>query len=559
LKFQKNKFFRETLISGHENLLWLIMAASIVTSIVDVFAIVSVGLLVSNQLYGSPHVTFGQDPTLLLDLKEFLLIPINGFIAISLSFFLNLVLLRVNSYFAVDVASCLSNKLFNLFLRKNVVEVGGIEHSEFAKNIVQETYRLAMAFLQPGILLLSGTVSLSVILLGLSLQNPSFMFLISTIFASIYGIIYFISKKKLKGSGKMVSDMYRERMGLLTDASAGLYDIHELRLDDVFRNRFGKTSEKLTRALGDVTFFSQVPRISLDAIIYFSILVLFVFFAGDEEVIGSVIFLAAAAMKVLPLVQKIFHSFAQMTANKIAFEELEEFYKKLECMSDEKGPVHNPVGGMILRFDSIRFSYPGDKKILGPFSFEIMLHGVNVIFGPSGIGKSSLINLFKGRLSIISGAVYLDDRQIDDSQLYSIFSGAIYAGQKNYIFNLPIPENISAIQKVDDSKIESVLETASLSRDVIEEFWSNSVGPNAERLSGGQRQRLLIARTIMQTRSIYIFDEITSALDKRTARLVVNRLINNLEQKLLIFITHDEDLFPEGVNLVPILNGWYNK
>lgn len=186
-----------------------------------------------------------------------------------------------------------------------------------------------------------------------------------------------------------------------------------------------------------------------------------------------------------------------------------------------------------IKFDNIEFSYIKGEKVIDEISFEVN-HGEIVAFvGPSGGGKSTLLDLLPRFYDPQAGKISIDGIDIKDISLKNLRSLMGIVTQETFLFNDTIRNNIAyGMEKVNLSK---VIESAKMANahEFIEKFpegYDTIVGNRGVKLSGGQRQRLAIARALMKDPQILIFDEATSALDTESEALVqeaINRLMSN--------------------------------
>ncbi|MCT3033273.1 ABC transporter ATP-binding protein [Pediococcus pentosaceus] len=194
-----------------------------------------------------------------------------------------------------------------------------------------------------------------------------------------------------------------------------------------------------------------------------------------------------------------------------------------------------------LRLQNVSFSYE-DKKVLQEINMVFPQKAKIAIVGPSGAGKTTIINILTRLYPISSGQIVLGTTNADEysltswremfsvvTQENSIISGSI---KDNLIFGLPNP--------IEDDKLETALKAANLWNDIrkLPEGMETIVGENGVKLSGGQRQRLQIARTYLKDAQFVIFDEATSNLDADSEKLVTESMNKLTKEKTVIAIAH---------------------
>ena len=192
-------------------------------------------------------------------------------------------------------------------------------------------------------------------------------------------------------------------------------------------------------------------------------------------------------------------------------------------------------------FDHVAFGYEPDKLILQDVHFEIPAGKMGAIIGPTGEGKSTLINLIPRLYDPAKGTIRIDGQDLRTYTLKSLRDQISYVQQETVLFDEPIWKNI-AYGKPDATRAE-IEEAARLAN--ADEFirklpkgYDTLVGERGAALSGGQRQRIGIARAIIRNSPILILDEATSGLDAHSEALIVEALDRLMKGKTSLVIAH---------------------
>ena len=199
-----------------------------------------------------------------------------------------------------------------------------------------------------------------------------------------------------------------------------------------------------------------------------------------------------------------------------------------------------------IQFDHVSFSYDqeqGRKDALIDINFIIQPGEVIALVGPSGGGKSTLVNLLPRFFKPKSGQIRLDGIPIDELALRDLRRQIAFVSQDVILFNDTIAANVAYGSSLSDIKREYVikaLEAANLSSLIqdLPEGIDTVIGDNGNRLSGGQRQRLAIARAVYKNAPILILDEATSALDSESERQVQDALERLMIGRTTLVIAH---------------------
>jgi len=196
-------------------------------------------------------------------------------------------------------------------------------------------------------------------------------------------------------------------------------------------------------------------------------------------------------------------------------------------------------GALELRDVSVSFG-PDNAPALDGVSLAVAPGEIVALVGPSGAGKTTLVNLLPRFIATSSGAVLLDGHAVQDWDLSALRSQIAMVSQDVVMFNDTIAANVALGHAVDDGKVRACLAAANLADHVasLAQGIHTVVGHNATQLSGGQRQRLAIARALYKDAPILILDEATSALDTESERLVQDALNRLMQGRTTLVIAH---------------------
>jgi len=220
------------------------------------------------------------------------------------------------------------------------------------------------------------------------------------------------------------------------------------------------------------------------------------------------------------------------------FEEDEDRKQNMKSLDKAQGAI---------RFENVGFSYQqevGRKDALRNVSLSIKPGEVVAFVGPSGGGKSTLVNLLPRFFKPTSGHIFLDDIPLEDIVLADVRKQIAFVSQDVILFNDTIAANVAYgatdQEGIDRGRVIEALEAANLSALIKElpEGIDSMVGDNGNRLSGGQRQRMAIARAIYKNAPILILDEATSALDSESERQVQDALDRLMAGRTTLVIAH---------------------
>jgi len=197
-----------------------------------------------------------------------------------------------------------------------------------------------------------------------------------------------------------------------------------------------------------------------------------------------------------------------------------------------------------IKFENISFNY-GNKQIFNNLSFTIKKNSITLIYGESGVGKTSLIDLISGLHKPDKGKIIIDDKNLDEYNIFDWRKNIEYVQQELFLINDSVRENITFGNKnISDELIWGILDKINATKFVstLPNKLDYVVGERGTLLSGGQRQRLALGRSIINNPKILILDEITASLDSENEEIIFNYLLKLKNKMTIIFVSHQKNL-----------------
>jgi subfamily B ATP-binding cassette protein MsbA len=194
-----------------------------------------------------------------------------------------------------------------------------------------------------------------------------------------------------------------------------------------------------------------------------------------------------------------------------------------------------------IAFDHVSFAYDPARAILKDVSFAIEPGQVAAFVGPTGGGKSTIINLVARFYDPVSGTISIDGTDIRTYTMKSVREQISFVLQETLLFHAPIWQNIAyGRPEATRAEIVGAAELANAAEFITQmpEGYDTMVGERGVSLSGGQRQRVAIARAVIRDTPILVMDEPTSGLDARSEELVFEALRRLMQGRTSIVIAH---------------------
>lgn len=221
--------------------------------------------------------------------------------------------------------------------------------------------------------------------------------------------------------------------------------------------------------------------------------------------------------------------------------------KKMRMLLGEQTKVANPKNGIKpskikgeIEFRNVNFEY-GDEQVLKNVNFHVRPGQRVAIFGQTGSGKSTIINLIERFYDAQSGEVLIDGVDIKKYDLHALRRNISISMQDVFLFSNTIEDNIRyGIPDIDNSKISWAAEMSDADNFInkLADSYETIVGERGVGLSGGQKQRITLARSIIKDPSILILDDTTSALDVETEAAIQKNLKSIYKGKTTFIIAH---------------------
>ena len=256
---------------------------------------------------------------------------------------------------------------------------------------------------------------------------------------------------------------------------------------------------------------------------------------GDYYLVGSYFYQLMSPFK--RMVNEWFYQLQTLV-------DLEEMVKILDLepeVKDKPGALPFELSAGKIEFKNVNFAYNLKRPILRNISFKVNPGETVAFVGPTGSGKSSIINLILRLYDVQEGDILIDSQNVRNVQQSSLRTNIGVVPQETILFHDTIRQNIKYGKRdASDIEVETAAANAGLHEKIISwpDGYNTVVGRSGLILSGGEKQRVAIARTLLKTSPILLLDEATSALDTCTEKAVYDAISSGCKGRTTVSVAH---------------------
>ncbi|HWB31977.1 MAG TPA: ABC transporter ATP-binding protein [Acidobacteriaceae bacterium] len=354
--------------------------------------------------------------------------------------------------------------------------------------------------------------------------------------------------RRVRSTTRTGQDKLAEIQNILHETITGNRIVKAFGMELWETERFRSAARRLLRANLRSVSVQAISSPLMDAL--GSVAIALLLFLGRTEIqrgaltLGDFIVFIVAVFSLYDPVRKFalyYNSFQQAMG---ASDEIFRFMDAQDDVTEKKRPFQLKEFKDSIRFENVDFSYKNEEEttpVLHGIDLEVKRGEVLALVGPSGSGKSSLVNLIPRFYDACSGRIVIDGHDVRDVSIASLRKQIGKVTQETILFNDTVRNNIAYGQPdVPMSRVQEAARMA-LAHDFISrmpEGYDTIIGEKGVRLSGGERQRLAIARAILKNAPVLILDEATSALDTESEAYVQAALKNLMQGRTVFVIAH---------------------
>ena len=477
-------------------------------------------------------------------------------VVLLLSFLLKFIFLLLSFYqifkFSAMQQLKLQKRLMKYLLEQDYEEFIQSKTGESLASITSftRTYEMVISSLLQLLSNFFVVSSVILILAFVSFKSLAALFISVGLFLYLFNFLF--GSKIQKYGEAFMKGVTRMTKGV-SETLLGLKEIKTLNKEKFFRESFDEGAEALANSQFKLNVLSTVPRNLIEVILIaflVSLVGITIYTDGDlAEVLVVLGVFVAATIRIAPMISQI-----QVSFNNLAFgrDPISSLYKNL-LTKREKSSNYNlsknfndlqekeTFKEIILK--GVSYSYPNsNENSLNDISIKIEKGDYLGFVGPSGAGKTTLIDVLLGLLRPSKGIIEFNGKDIQ-SDLQSWRAFIAYLPQEIFLIDDSIEQNILLGEEVIDgtkNKLKDSISSSMLDKFIstLPEKMETRLGDRGVRLSGGQRQRVALARAFFHEREILVLDESTSSLDAKTEDEIIQQLLSIKGQRTIISISH---------------------
>jgi ABC-type multidrug transport system fused ATPase/permease subunit len=467
-------------------------------------------------------------------------------VAVFLAGAVRTMLLWANARLSYALGADISLAIYSKTLHQSYDQHCNRNTSEVIDGMINKTggviYCISMLFT-----FITSIILISIIVFALLISDATAAFIV---FGGIGILYYAVALRTKKFVAKNSQVIALESSNIIKTLQEGLGGIREVLLNGLqstYLRTYQLSDRRLRVAQSVNTFAAQSPKYFMETIG----LILMAGFAfvitnqggGVQSTIPVLGALALGAQRLLPAMQQAYLSWSGLIGMQESLAGALELLEQGISQVDESNKLETTEFSSLV-LENVCFRYEKSEDfIIKNLSISIMKGDRVGIIGSTGSGKSTLLDLMTGLLSPSSGAILINDQQLDivSKNVWQKMIG--YVSQHVYLMDGSIAQNIAFA--MEESGMDSRrIQEAAIKAQLIESSENSMqrlrmmVGERGNRISGGQRQRIGIARAIYKNRPILVLDEATSALDYNTENKVMESIKNLDKGVTLIVVAH---------------------
>jgi ABC-type bacteriocin/lantibiotic exporter with double-glycine peptidase domain len=469
-------------------------------------------------------------------------------------FFLSSLFLIFTNWIIFYFSHYLKAKITDIYFKKIIdsdfLKISKKPPSEIIHDISNEIPKITDGIILPFLQIINKLFLLSAILFFL-LTTYFFLSIrllgISTILILFF---YLILKKYFYSFGKMVSKSQGKLFKIIDETFNNVQIIKIYKIESYFKKIVALCTRDFAKYQSLGYLFGKIPKFFFELLSIILVTYILFYYASLnnnslQNVIPQIGIFAYIGYRILPIFQELFTSLSMINNNQYACDKIlsANFFILDKKKNLKRLNIYKKIEKIEIKNLNFRYKKQ-DFYIFKNYNCSFEKGKITTISGPSGVGKSTLINILAGVIIPQKVNFYINNKKIKSNiEYYNMIEGQIsFNPQHPNLFDSNLIQNITLdfnSNYFDKKKLVEVFRNSSLNEDVIKSKIYLKAGHRGLNLSGGQVQRILIARALYHNKNILIFDEPTNFLDLRNKEIILNNIIKLKKDRILIILSHD--------------------
>ena len=471
-----------------------------------------------------------------------MLIIVAGAVQAVLAFF--------GRYFQAKVSRQIEYELrTDLFKHFEKLELDYFQHHKVGDLVARATNDLTAirSMLGPGISNLMNTIVAFTVTITFMLTIDVQLTLYAAIILPMITVVFIVVGRQIEHRYKAVQDQFGEVSAHAQENLSGIRMIKAYRQEDHELEAFRAANHKYMKLS---ISYARIYAILWPAMFFLAgVASVILLWRGGLDVIhgrislGQLVqFMGYLAQLTWPMIAFgwVVNLFQQGSASMIRINEVMQHQPTIaEPTTIDNKPEELIIKGRV-EFRHVTFSY-GNHEVLHDITINVEAGSSLAIVGPTGSGKSTMVNLIPRLFDVDRGQILIDDVDVRDLSLASLRHKIGFVPQETFLFSIPLSENIGfGVPSLSEERIHEVMEYAQLAKDVNDFPMGTAtmIGERGVTLSGGQKQRTALARAIAKDPAILILDDAMSSVDTHTEAEILGHLRHVMQGRTTIVISH---------------------
>ena len=448
----------------------------------------------------------------------------------------------VNNKISYAVTRDLRKQAFEKLMTIPISDIDSHPHGDYVSRIVTDADTVSDGLLLGFSQLFSGILTILGTLVMMVSMNGAIALIVILLTPISIVVARLISGKTFKYFTRMSQDR-GDMTDMVSESISQAALVRQLGYTDPTREKFDAVNKKLTDSSIKAVFASSITNPGtrfVNSLIYVAVCVsgAFLVIAGGMSVGELSAFLGFAREYTKPF-NEITGVITEFTG---ALASAKRIFEIIDAESEQDGTAEAPENGCdALTFDNVRFGYTPDKILIEDLSLKADRGERVAIVGPTGAGKTTLINLIMRFYDVCSGSIAMDGKDIRDTKRSSLRSEIGMVLQESWLFTGTIRENLmmAAPEATEEEMIEAA--KAAHAHSFIKKLpqgYDTMIGAGSAHLSQGQVQLLCIARLMLALPPMLILDEATSSIDTRTELKIQDAFAVMMQGRTTFIVAH---------------------